>query len=482
MALVQPFVTIEATFLPHPELASIVTCSSSSFSFADLRTEARAIWQAGVDAVDSARLVQSAVSCTATELTIAGTVFPLANLGRILVIGGGKAGAGMAAGLEAALQTSPVFDRIFGLLNVPADCVRPLARIELRAGRPAGVNEPTMEGVAGVTAMLDLVRTLQPEDLCLILLSGGGSALLPAPVEGISLADKQAVTRSLMLGGAPIEHLNALRGALSRVKAGGLARALPAGRALALVISDVIDDPLGVIASGPAWTDAPAVGSLVDLLARYVPVRSQVPDSVWQQLTTVDASSVRQQPSRVHVRHVIIGNNATALEAARQTALARGWTIASSETNRRGIARELGVELAERCDELRHTPVDGRGWCLLSGGEPTVQLAPFAGPRRGGRNQELALAALQHWKDDDLTGLVLLSGGTDGEDGPTDAAGAVIDAKVQQAARVQGLSPEPFLAINNAYPFLEATGGLIKTGPTHTNVMDIRVALVVPSA
>ncbi len=458
-----------------------MTFTGSPLTSTDLRNEARAIWQAGVEAVDSARLVQAAVTCSATELTIAGTVFPLANLGRILVIGGGKAGAGMAAGLEAALRTSPVFDRIFGVLNVPADCVRPLARLELRAGRPAGVNEPTAEGVAGVTAMLELVDTLQPADLCLILLSGGGSALLPAPVAGISLSDKQAVTRALMLGGAPIEHLNAIRGALSRVKAGGLARAIPAGQALALVISDVIDDPLGVIASGPAWTDAPAIGSLVDLLTHYVPVRSQLPEAIWQQLAIVDAASGRLKPARVNVRHVIIGNNATALKAARQAAIARGWTIANSETNRRGIARELGVELAENCDTLRHTPVAGRGWCLLSGGEPTVQLAPFSGPRRGGRNQELALAALQHWEHTDLTGIALLSGGTDGEDGPTDAAGAVIDADVQQAARVQGLSPEPFLAINNAYPFLEATGGLIKTGPTHTNVMDVRVALVVPS-
>ncbi|MDP1798760.1 MAG: DUF4147 domain-containing protein [Planctomycetaceae bacterium] len=442
-----------------------------------LRDDALGIWCAGVAAVASDQLVLRAVHCDGNTLDIAGHSFDLREIDRILVVGGGKAGAGMAVGLETALGADLVAAKVTGIVNVPTDCVRTLQRITIHAGRPAGVNEPTAEGVAGVDRMLHLVGTMTPRDLLIVLLSGGGSALLPAPALGISLSDKRTVTRLLMSRGAPIEDLNAVRSALSRFKGGQLAQAIPAGRAIALIISDVVADPLSVIASGPTVTVPPVNSSPADILRKYVCDVSEVPAHVWTVLDQHSLKSAAQLASRVAVTNCIIGNNATALQAAAAEALKRGYAIAGYETDQRGIAREVGVTLAERCLAEHSRPTTSRGWCWLSGGEPIVELAPYDGPRRGGRNQELALSALQRWWDEDLANMVLVSGGTDGEDGPTDAAGGIADAAVRAQAQSLNLTPRDYLAVNNAYPFLQQTGGLIQTGPTHTNVMDIRVVL-----
>jgi glycerate-2-kinase len=180
------------------------------------------------------------------------------------------------------------------------------------------------------------------------------------------------------------------------------------------------------------------------------------------------------------VRNVIIGNNATALAAASDRAAELGYDVRSLGSGNAGLAAEYGRELARLCVSIRDSrgPSSGRSVCMLSGGEPVVRLARTDQPRKGGRNQELVLAAVDELWDDGMAGLAILSAGTDGEDGPTDAAGAVADADLITAARRLGLSPRVFLAINNSYPFFEQTGGLLKSGPTHTNVMDVRVALV----
>jgi hydroxypyruvate reductase len=447
---------------------------------ATLRSDALAIWQAAVRAVDSERLVRQAVRRNVDQLQIAGQTIDLRGVRRILVVGGGKAGAGMAAGLEAALGHDLVAQRVEGIVNVPADCVRPLTKITLHAGRPAGVNEPTEEGVAGVERMLALAATMTEGDVCVVLLSGGGSALLPAPAEGITLADKQAVTRWLMSHGASIEELNAVRGSLSRIKQGGLVRVMPAGRCLALIISDVIGDPLPVIASGPTVNVPVDAQFALGVLRRRAPRRSDVPECVWQRLEERAAHALPAAPLGAQVQNAIIGNNRTALDAAAAEAERLGYAIAGQETDQRGEAREVGRLLAERCLALRSRECPRRGWYWLSGGEPVVHMAATTEPRRGGRNQELVLAALDALRQDGAEGIALLSGGTDGEDGPTDAAGAVCDAEVVQKSRDLQLDPAPFLAINNSYPFFAATGGLLKTGPTHTNVMDVRVALVTP--
>lgn len=445
-----------------------------------LRHDAEAIWRAGVAAVDSARLVERAVRRDGTDLVIGGHRVSLGRLRRLVVVGAGKAGAGMAAGLEQAVGDDLLRSRVTGWINVPADCVRPLRAIHLHPARPAGVNEPTEAGVAGSARILELARNLGPDDVCVVLLSGGGSALLPAPVEEVTLADKQAVTRLLMHAGAPIDDLNRVRKHLSQIKGGRLAQAAAgAGLVVTLIISDVIGDPLDVIASGPTVPDPTTAAEALSTLRQYAPDPQAVPQGVWDALLrgVWQGETVEMLPPHVH--NHIIGSNATALTAAAEEARRLGYRVHSLGSDNRGEARSVGRELAALALSVRD-----RGWplaapaCLLSGGEPVVRLVPTDQPRKGGRNQEVALAALDALCDDGLHAIVILSGGTDGEDGPTDAAGAVADADVWTAARQQHLVPADFLAINNAYPFFDQTGGLLRTGPTHTNVMDVRVVLV----
>ena len=447
-------------------------------STAKLRRDAVAIWKAGVEAVDSERLVGNAVRREGERLVVCDREYDIAELGRIAVVGAGKAGAGMAAGLERALGEE--HEKVVGWVNVPADCVRPLRRIHLHAARPAGVNEPTEAGVEGAARILEIVSQLGPGDLCIVLLSGGGSALLPAPAEGMSLADKQAVTRLLMSAGATIHELNCVRKELSRIKGGGLARAAAgAGEVVTLIISDVVGDPLDVIASGPTVEARSTAADALAVLRRYAPEREAVPEAIWERLERAAAGPGRSEPPISNVRNYVIGSNAVALKASADCAESLGYEVHSLGSANEGEARQIGRELAELCRKIRDRsdPLSPPA-CVLSGGEPVVHLVPTDRPRKGGRNQEVALAAVEHLREDGLERIVVLSGGTDGEDGPTDAAGGIADAEVLAAARAAGLDPAEFLAINNAYPFFDRTGGLLKTGPTHTNVMDVRVGLV----
>lgn len=445
-----------------------------------LTADAVAIWQAAVRAVDAARLVREAVLRDDEQLTIAGTRLLVPTLGQLVVVGGGKAGAGMAAGFEEAVGPDILRDRVSGWVNVPADCLRPLERIHLHPARPAGVNEPTQAGVEGAEQILRRVAALGPDDVCVVLLSGGGSALLPAPVNGITLDDKQLVTRLLMQAGARIDELNCVRKHLSRIKGGRLARACRAGRLITLIISDVIGDPLDVIASGPTAPDRTTARDALRVLEKYADRLPGLPPSVTAVLSraaqTLPGPADADGHSLPHVSHAVIGNIDVAMNAAAAEARRRGYHVESLGGANNGIAREVGATLAERCLAVREN--DHRPRCVLSGGEPVVALTKTDRPRSGGRNQELVLAAADRLWDEDPAGIVILSGGTDGEDGPTDAAGAWIDADVLAAARRQGLRPEDDLAINNSYGFFARAGGHLKTGPTHTNVMDLRVCLI----
>lgn len=437
-----------------------------------------AIWRAGVRAVDSQLLVEQSITVTADTLTLAGVAIPRDQLRRIEVVGAGKAGAGMAAGAERALSAISV--PLSGWVNVPADCVRPLRSITLHPARPAGLNEPTAAGVAGSEEILRRVSALGPGDLCLVLISGGGSALLPAPIEGVSLEDKAATIRRMSLSGAGIEDLNCVRRQLSRIKGGGLARACRAQWLITLVISDVIGDPLEVIASGPT-IDFPAEPQrALDLLQQYAPGLEGIPAAVVQALRAqCHESRTRPFASTVSQRHVaVIGNNETAVRAAEQAARERGLSVRVTGIGQAGQAGEVGRELADQCRELQ--PQIPAPLCLISGGEPVVRVEKRPGPQKGGRNQELALSSLCRLIETKARGITILSGGTDGEDGPTDAAGAIADEQVIQSAEAQSLDPRPFLDQHNSYEFFERTGGLLKTGPTHTNVMDLRVALIEP--
>ena len=439
-----------------------------------LRSDALRIWRAGVDAVLPARLVPAAVCVAENILWIGGEEFDLREIDRIVVVGAGKAGAGMVIALETALGPRVLQEKLVtGWVNVPADCVEPTRAIRLHAARPAGVNEPTLAGVAGTAEILRIVAELGPHDLCLALISGGGSALLPAPMEGFALESKAALTRELAARGANIEQLNTVRRELSRVKGGGLARACRAGHLISLILSDVPGDDLETIASGPTvvrdQNPASAIDVLRDLDLENLPAGREAISLLQRRL-----GIKHQAPLVTHVANHLLGNNATAVDAAGIEAERLGYSHAMiSARQPEGPAEEVAQKLVEMGVKMRS---EAGPDCLISGGEPTVALCESTERGVGGRNQQLVLAALAGLED--WQSLAMVSGGTDGEDGPTDAAGAFVDERIAKRAQQLGLNPSEFLRRNDAYHFFEQVGGLLKTGPTHTNVSDLRVVTV----
>jgi hydroxypyruvate reductase/glycerate 2-kinase len=467
---------------PEPEAASFHAYDARQQRFEaivthspSLRHQARTIWQAAVDAACPRELIHGAFTDPALGLREV-----LAAAPRILVVGAGKAGVAMAAAVEEVLAN--VLDRIEGLVNVPGDDAAQAAivlqRIRRHIGRPTGTNQPTDEGVAGAEQILQLLASAGPQDVALCLLSGGGSALLPAPAPGVSLTDKQQVTRLMHQCGATINEMNAVRKHLSRIKGGRLAQAFT-GRALhSLIISDVIGDPLDVIASGPTAPDPATFGDALGVLQRYQ-LLTKVPASVRSYVEAGTRGEVPETPKSLpaNIGNHILGNNVRSLTAAQQKAEQLGHRVLNLGSYLEGETREFGIVLAGLIRSIRH---DGRPVsapvCVLSGGETTVTLVQGHG--LGGRNQELVLTLVARLPAADWENVVVLSGGTDGEDGPTDAAGAVADASTLKRARTLGLDPAAFLARNDAYPFFAQTGDLLKTGLTGTNVMDVRVIMI----
>ena len=466
---------------PHPSIEIENSGPSPMSNLTHLRDDAEAIWRSGVAAVDPLRLLPATVVVDGDWLQLGELSFSLREVDRIVVVGGGKAGARMAVGLERALgDTILASKQVSGVLSVPADCLSSddgaPATIELVAGRPAGVNEPRPEGAAAAARMLELVSQLGPRELCLGLISGGGSALLPVPIDGVSIEQKAAVTRLLSSAGATIDQLNAVRKRLSRIKGGGLARAARHGQLVSLIISDVLGDPLDVIASGPT---VPNRQSLADAIRVFDELRiadHPAATAVLSALRSQTDSSVDEFDSQ-RIHHVVIANNAAAVDAAGIEAERRGYNhVMHCATQSEGPAEEVGQSLAELTLKMRDDPNPQGPNCLITGGEPTVKLVDSTIRGRGGRNQQLVLAAIGQLGNGDRC--ALLSGGTDGEDGPTNAAGAVVDAEVIRRAAERGLDATEHLQRNDAYPFFEQAGGLLVTGPTHTNVCDIRVAVV----
>lgn len=444
-----------------------------------LRADALSIWRAGLEAVRSPQLVFDAVEVEGSTLRLGDEFFDLNAIDRIAVVGGGKAAAGMAVALEQALGPRLLrAKRVGGLVNVPADCLQPTDAIRLHAGRPAGVNEPTAEGVVGVREMLRIVGELGPRDLCICLISGGGSALLPAPIEGFALEDKAALTREMSARGATIEQMNAVRRALSRVKGGGLAAACRAGRLVALILSDVPGDDLAAISSGPTMLGhakpRAAMQVLEALSLSNIAAGAKAAALLQQRIAAYGDSDFGANPYGCEISNLLIGNNATAVDGAGVEAERLGYSHAMVSANApEGLAEEVASGIVAMARRMRDEPGPD---CLISGGEPTVRLAPAAERGRGGRNQQLCLAALAELSD--WRRLCLISGGTDGEDGPTAAAGACVDEAIVAEVKRLHLDPRPPLARNDAYTFFDAVGGLLQTGPTHTNVCDLRVLTV----
>ncbi len=455
------------------------------------RGQALAIWQAGVEAVRPERCLPDALGGLPPGFS------PLASFDRILVVGAGKAGAAMSQALETALEGHGVdLRRVQGLVNVPNETVTPLRAIRLHAARPAGTNQPTAAGVEGAGEILRLAGSAGPNDLLLCLISGGGSALLPLPVPGVTLEDKQHVTALLHRSGATIQEMNAVRKHLSRIKGGGLVRSFHGRLALALIISDVIGDPLDVIASGPTCADPTTFADALEVLERYG-LTARTPAAV---LTYLRAGAAGKHPETLKVLPTdeqaaqdrptiinrIIAGNRHALAAAAVKATDLGyevWNFGSYLDGDTGRLADVLARLAGRVVS-ESPPADERGpsgprtrpLAIVSGGETTVALPEGHG--LGGRNQEFVLAFLHQRGIEGMQRITVLSGGTDGEDGPTDAAGAIGDAELlAQAARL-GLAPADYLARHDSYHFFQPLGGLLCTGLTQTNVMDLRVILI----
>ena len=439
------------------------------------------IFRAGLARVDPERLVAERVRLEDATLVVAdaggGTSLRL-DLGRyqrLLVLGAGKAAAAMARGLERLLGAR-IDD---GLVVVKYGHTAPLERIALcEAGHPL----PDANSLEGARRLLELADAADARTLVILLLSGGASALLAAPAPPLSLADKQATTELLLGCGASIDEINCVRKHLSALKGGRLGQRLHPARCLTLVLSDVVGDRLDVIASGPTVADPTRFDEALAILDRYR-LRRAVPAAVRELLQQGAAGAVAETPKPgdprlAGIATVLLGTNLLALRAAAARAAALGYRVLPLTCRATGEARELArLLLALGVDARDHGLLASRPVCLLAGGETTVTLR---GSGRGGRNQELALAFLAGLAADPAEGrgLYFLSAATDGNDGPTDAAGAFASGELLAAARQAGLDPAAYLERNDAYPFFDRLGALLKTGPTNTNVCDLQLLLI----
>jgi len=422
----------------------------------NLRQDADTILRAALAAADPSAAVREALSARRD----------LDSYRRILVVGAGKAGGTMAVAAEQALG-----DRIHsGLVIVKDGDPAETARIRLQ---PAGHPVPDQRGVDAAGEIARICDGAQSGDLVICLLSGGASALAPSPAPPVTLAEKQETTRLLLACGATIHELNAVRKHISRLKGGRLARLAAPARVLGLILSDVVGDDLDVIGSGPTAPDASTFAGALDVLRKYS-LPDRVPASVRRRLETAlpeDETPKPGDPLFSRVENTIVGSNRKSLAAAAQAAESLGYRTLILASTIEGETRDVARLHAAIAREIRTTghPVRPPA-CVISGGETTVTLR---GPGKGGRNQEFALAAALDIAG--LPGTLILSAGTDGSDGPTDAAGAVADGDTV------GRSPaaaRPALEANDSYPFFDALGDLVKTGPTGTNVMDLHLVLV----
>ncbi len=375
----------------------------------------------------------------------------------IFVIGAGKASAQMARAVERLLGA-----RITGgLINVKDGHGAKLRRIDFQeCGHPV----PDARGVAGARRIAQIASQAGPDDLIICLISGGASALLPFPIPPITLAAKQKITRTLLNSGATIHEINCVRKHISQIKGGQLARLAYPAALLTLILSDVIGDDLDVIGSGPTVPDRSTVADARAILEKY-----RIPNNLPLEETPKPGDKIFKK-----TRNIIVGSNALAVDAAALEARRLGFHTLVLSTFVQGEAREVARVHAAIAKEIRAfgRPVRSPA-CVISGGETTVTIT---GNGLGGRSQEFALAAAI-----EIAGLrdtLILSAGTDGTDGPTDATGAIADGTTLDRAEASGLDAAAFLRNNDSYHYFEATGDLIKTGPTGTNVADVQLILV----
>ncbi len=438
----------------------------------DPRSHARAILEAALAAVDPALALKTALRREGDLLRLGGEVLDLAGFDRIIAVGAGKAGAPMAQALEEVLGERLTAGRVV----VKDGHAAPTRVVEmLEASHPV----PDRRGVEAGAKLAELLAGADEHTLILCLLSGGGSALMVAPAPGISLNDKQRATSLLLACGADIAEINAVRKHLSTVKGGGLARLASPARVISLIVSDVVGDRLDVIASGPTVGDGSTWAQVGDIFDRYglweklpIPVRERARAGLAGQLP--DTPKPGEQWF-ARVSNLVIASNRQALTAASEKARGLGYRPLILSSTIEGETREVARVHAALAQEVRASghPL-AAPCCLISGGETTVTLGER--PGKGGRNQEFALAAALDIAG--LEGVLVVSAGSDGTDGPTDAAGAWADGQTVARAASRGLKARDFLARHDAYGFFAPLGDLIITGPTRTNVMDVRLVLL----
>lgn len=439
---------------------------------AAIKNDAVRIFQKGVQAVEPGAAVKKYCRLEDRKLLVGEMVYDLSLFKRLYVIGTGKATAPMAAAIEDLLGS-----RIAGgIINVKYKHTAELDRINLReAGHPV----PDNNGQQGAEAIYNLVKEAGDDDLVICLISGGGSALLPLPFAGLTLKDKQDTTNVLLSCGATIHEINAIRKHTSMIKGGRLAQAAYPATLISLMLSDVVGDDLDVIASGPTVPDSSTYEDCLNIFNKYN-ITKKLPETVVKHIKAGVSKKVAETPKPGNpvfekTYNLVIGSNIEAIMTAKQEAENLGYNTLVLSSMIEGETRQVALVHGAIAREILKTgyPLPPPA-CILSGGETTVNIT---GKGLGGRNQEFALAAAI-----DITGkenIVVLSGGTDGTDGPTDAAGAIVDTTTLRRAKVLGLDPYHFLSNNDSYHFFEKTGDLLMTGPTNTNVMDLRIMLIV---
>lgn len=437
----------------------------------DLRKDASDIFQHAISAVNPYTVVKKSFMLSGRGLIIKDGEYNMEDFNRIIVIGAGKAAAPMARAVEDMLS-----DRITsGLVITKYGHAEQLNRIMVReAGHPL----PDEAGLAASEELIDLVSDLDRETLVIMLLSGGGSALLCSPSNGLTLQDKIETTRLLLNAGADIHDLNAVRKHISRVKGGGLAAMAYPACIITLILSDVIGNQLDVIASGPTAPDETTYQDAISVIERYS-LCDLIPKSVIGRLEKGAKGGLAETPKNGdvrlgRVRNIIIGDIRQALGAAEARAAALGYRTLVLTSLLTGEARETARLFPAIAREIIDTsrPI-GSPACILSGGETTVTVR---GDGMGGRNQEMALSAAIRLNG--IHSALFLSAGTDGTDGPTDAAGAFADGSTVERARRLGMNPYEYLDTNDSYNLFKRIGDLFITGPTKTNVMDIQILLV----
>ncbi|GAB6140767.1 DUF4147 domain-containing protein [Methylosoma difficile] len=441
------------------------------------RTSALAIFQAGIAAADPYQAVKHCLSASDDPLEIAldNGKKRAGRWSKIHIIAFGKAACAMAKAAQETIPAHLLAGNSLAITNY--ENVVTLDNIEvIGASHPL----PDANGLQAAQQLAERVTAAQAGELVLVLVSGGGSALIPYPVAGISLADKIATTQLLLASGATINQINCVRKHLSQLKGGGLAKLAAPADCHALILSDVLGDDLSAIASGPTVPDSSTYAEAVAILSEKK-LWGQLPGSVQKHLQQGVAGQIAETPKSNDTifnstSHTLVGSNGISLKAAAETASRLGFDCRIVSDQLTGIAREQAEWLASTAKNLVANGL-ARPTALLAGGETTVILK---GDGLGGRNQEMALAFALAAEQHGLTGWTFLSGGTDGRDGPTDAAGGLVDTGSLARMVAAGINPQTALANNDSYTALKHSQDLLMTGATGTNVADLQILLLHP--